>query len=150
MSEASHTFPLGLAQIKTLIPHREPFLFVNEIMSLTNKQLRARTAFPISNPMFLGHFPGNPVVPGVIMLEAMAQAAAVFTSLSKGLTNDSVRYLFAGAEVRFKRPIKPDEIIDIVVDFTGERRQLMSFSCTAMVGQDVATTAMITAHYQII
>ncbi len=148
MSGALHTFPLDVSAIKGLIPHREPLLFINEVISLDGNKLAARTVFVASDPTFSGHFPGNPVVPGVYTLEAMAQACALFTSLSKGFTDKTVSYLFAGGEFRFKRPIMPDEVIDIEVEFTGERRQLMSFSCVAKVGQNVATTALVTAHYK--
>ena len=143
----SHTQTLNRAAIEGLIPHRAPFLLLDEIVRWeAERELEAVRTFEVGDPIFQGHFPGNPLVPGVLMVEALAQAAASLVSLSRGLTNDTATYLFSGIdEVRFKRVVRPDEQLRLMVRQEGLRLNLYKFSGEVWVQAELAVKAAFTA-----
>ena len=103
-------------QIQELIPHRDPFLFVDRVLEWSEgERLVAETAFAEDAPFFRGHFPGDPVVPGVLLIEAAAQASCVLTMLSSA--NRGRLFLFAAVDrFRFSSPVRPGETIRIEVE----------------------------------
>lgn len=121
--------PLLLSDIEALIPHRGDSLLLTEITGYTaEKTLTATYALKASHPMLKGHFPSNPIWPGVMSLEGLAQAAATLTSLSKNVSSENVLYLFVGTEeVRFLAPIIPPEVLTYEVTQLFERRGLFKF-----------------------
>ncbi|MFN5047210.1 3-hydroxyacyl-ACP dehydratase FabZ [Roseateles sp.] len=138
------TTTLDIHQILKKIPHRYPILLIDRVLELDKgKRIRALKNVSINEPHFLGHFPHRPVMPGVLMLEAMAQAATVLTliSLDTELDDSTVCY-FAGIDgARFKRPVEPGD--QLVLDVTLDRAKAGIFKYTgrAYVGEDIACEA---------
>lgn len=111
---------LDIHQIRKILPHRYPFLLLDRVEDYeADKWLRAMKNVTINEPCFQGHFPHRPVFPGVLTLEAIAQAAAVLASVSLGKeeAGDDTIYLFAGIDkARFKRPVEPGDRMIIEVE----------------------------------
>jgi len=128
---------LPRAEIEKLIPHRKPILLLDEVTDWqADTWLEARHFVAADNPHFNGHFPGNPLLPGVLIVEAMAQAAAVLISLTRGLNSDSALYLFTGIEeARFKTQLLPDNMLTLHVEKQREKMDIFRFSGTAYVGE---------------
>src|SRR6476620_8084366 len=126
------------------LPHRYPFVLVDRVISLEKgKTIRTLKNVTINEPFFVGHFPHRPVMPGVLMLEAMAQAAALLSFDTQGVTpDDKTVYYFAGIDsARFKRPVEPGD--QLVMDVTLERAKagIFKFKGTCRVGEELACEA---------
>ncbi len=108
---------LDINQIQEMLPHRYPFLFIDRVLSWTPEQsIQARKLISISDPILQGHFPGNPIVPGVVQVEAMAQAAALLAQLSGAFDPQTQLCLFMGIqEAKFRAPLIPGDVLDIEV-----------------------------------
>ena len=109
---------MDIHQILKLLPHRYPILLVDRVLEIeTGKSIKALKNVTINEPFFMGHFPKHPVMPGVLMIEAMAQAAALLSFSTLGVTpDDKTVYYFAGIDgARFKRPVGPGDqmIMDV-------------------------------------
>lgn len=137
----------GVADIQRLIPHRPPILLVDEVLNWEAETfIEATRTFPVGDPFFEGHFPGNPVLPGVYNIEGMAQTAALHTSLGKGLTAETASYLFVGVEnVRFKTPVLPGQTVTYHCEKQFEKMGLFRYHGTAKVGGALAAEATFTA-----
>ena len=135
---------MDIHEILKQLPHRYPFLLVDRVLELEKgKRIQALKNVSINEPFFGGHFPHRPVMPGVLMLEAMAQAAALlaFDAVDK-TPDDKTVYYFAGIDgARFKRPVEPGDqlIMDVTLDrtkagiskFTGVTRVQGNIVCQA-------------------
>ncbi|MDP3606631.1 MAG: 3-hydroxyacyl-ACP dehydratase FabZ, partial [Polaromonas sp.] len=113
---------MDIHQILKQLPHRYPFLLVDRVLELEKgKRIKALKNVTMNEPFFTGHFPHRPVMPGVLMLEAMAQAAALLAFDMQGITPDEKTvYYFAGIDgARFKRPVEPGD--QLILDVTLER-----------------------------
>lgn len=113
---------MDIHQILKQLPHRFPFLLVDRVLELDKgKRIKALKNVTINEPFFTGHFPHRPVMPGVLMLEAMAQAAALLAFDLQGVTpDDKTVYYFAGIDgARFKRPVEPGD--QLIMEVTLER-----------------------------
>lgn len=135
---------MDIHQILKLLPHRYPILLVDRVLSIDKgKRIQALKNVTINEPFFTGHFPHRPVMPGVLMLEAMAQAAALLTFDTLGVApDDKTVYYFAGIDgARFKRPVEPGD--QLVMDVTLERAKagIYKFKGTTRVGDEVACEA---------
>lgn len=128
---------LSRPEIEKLIPHRKPILLLDEVTDWqADTWLEARHFVAADNPHFNGHFPGNPLLPGVLIVEAMAQAAAVLISLTRGLDSASALYLFTGIEeARFKTQLLPDNMLTLRVEKQREKMDIFRFGGTAYVGE---------------
>lgn len=129
-----------------LLPHRYPFLLIDRVIETNSEDsLHAIKNVSFNEPMFNGHFPGKPIFPGVLLLEAIAQACGLLgfkITESKKSANDL--YLFAGIDnARFKRQVIPGDTVDFYVTFVKERRGIWKFSGRAEVDGKVACTAEI-------
>ncbi|MDP3251740.1 MAG: 3-hydroxyacyl-ACP dehydratase FabZ [Hydrogenophaga sp.] len=135
---------MDIHQILKQLPHRYPFLLVDRVLELEKgKRIKALKNVTINEPFFVGHFPHRPVMPGVLMLEAMAQAAALLAFDTVGVTpDDKTVYYFAGIDgARFKRPVEPGD--QLVMDVTLDRMKagIFKFKGITRVGADVVCEA---------
>jgi len=135
---------MDIHQILKLLPHRYPILLVDRVVSMDKgKSIRALKNVTINEPFFTGHFPHRPVMPGVLMLEAMAQAAALLSFATEGVApDDKTVYYFAGIDgARFKRPVEPGD--QLVMDVTLERAKagIYKFKGITRVGEEIACEA---------
>jgi 3-hydroxyacyl-[acyl-carrier-protein] dehydratase len=134
---------LQIQEIMALLPHRYPFLLIDRVLDYTpGESLTAIKNVSINEPIFTGHFPGMPIFPGVLILEAMAQATGIlgFKTVTERAENEL--YLFAAIdEARFKRPVVPGDTMVIDVKFLKERRNMWKFYCEAKVDDQIVCTA---------
>lgn len=132
---------IQINEILELLPHRYPFLLIDRITDYEiNSHITGYKNITFNEPCFTGHFPSQPIFPGVLILESMAQAAGVlgFKSIGK---SDSL-YLYAGIDkARFKRPVVPGDRLDIFVEFLKERRGIWKFSGKCTVDGEEACSA---------
>lgn len=130
--------------IKKYVPHRYPFLLVDRVLSYElNKSLVAIKNVTANEPYFQGHFPRRPVMPGVLIIEALAQAAGILQVKSLDLPEDHEDiYFFAGVDnARFKRVVEPGDQLTLEIKVLKIRRDLWKFLGTASVAGEVACTA---------
>ena len=134
------------------LPHRYPFLLVDRVVELeSNKRIRAIKNVTFNEPYFMGHFPGRPVMPGVLMLEALAQAAGLLAFDAMGQVPDENNiYYFVGIDsARFKRPVEPGDQLILEASIERVRAGIWKFKGIARVGDEVACEAelMCTMRY---
>ena len=132
--------------IKKYLPHREPFLFIDKVVEvLENKEIHA-TKYINEDEYFLnGHFPNNPIFPGVIIIEALGQASGIlgFVSMNKTPEEGSI-YVLAGVDkVRFRKRIRPGDNIDLFSKVVSEKRGIWKFDCRAELDNKLVCSAII-------
>jgi len=126
------------------LPHRYPILLVDRVLAIEpGKSIRALKNVTINEPFFTGHFPRRPVMPGVLMLEAMAQSAALLSFATAGVTpDDKSVYYFAGIDgARFKRPVEPGDQLVMDVSLLRMKAGIFKFKGEARVGGELACEA---------
>ena len=137
---------MEIAEIKQYLPHRYPFLLVDRVLELEHqKRIVALKNVTINEPFFEGHFPHYPVMPGVLIVEAMAQAAALLSFKSMGTKPDdnTVVYLVGVDGARFKRPVVPGDTLILEAEKVFERRGLIKYAVRAKVGDQIASEATL-------
>jgi 3-hydroxyacyl-[acyl-carrier-protein] dehydratase len=135
---------MDIHEILKKLPHRYPILLVDRVLELeTGKRIKAIKNVTINEQFFTGHFPHRPVMPGVLMLEALAQAAALLSFATLGETpDDKTVYYFAGIDgARFKRPVEPGDQLILDVTLDRHRAGIFKFKARAMVGEELAVEA---------
>jgi 3-hydroxyacyl-[acyl-carrier-protein] dehydratase len=135
---------MDIHQILKQLPHRYPILLVDRVLEIEKgKRIKALKNVSINEPFFVGHFPHRPVMPGVLMLEALAQAAALLAFDLQGVTPDEKTvYYFAGIDgARFKRPVEPGDQLILDVELERMRAGIFKFKARASVGEETATEA---------
>jgi 3-hydroxyacyl-[acyl-carrier-protein] dehydratase len=128
-----------------MLPHRYPFLMVDRVLEIAGG--KARTIKNVSNnePFFVGHFPGNPVMPGVLIIEALAQSAAIL-ALAELKSETQRMFVLTGVEkARFRRPVVPGDRLEMEVAVIRNRGPLWKMSAAARVGGDLAAEAELSA-----
>jgi len=137
---------LDILEIKKYLPHRYPFLLIDRVTELVEKEsIVAMKNVTVNEAVFQGHFPHFPVFPGVMLIEAMAQACGVlgFKSMNKTPDDGSI-YLFAGIDkVRFKRQVVPGDQVVFECKIVSVKRGIWKFDCVASVDGQLATSATI-------
>ena len=137
---------MDITDIRRHLPHRSPFLLVDRVVELkAGESIIAYKNLSINEPYFDGHFPDNPIFPGVLLLEAMAQAAGILGFYSQGKTNDDgSTYYFAGADkLRFKRPCVPGDRVMLRATVVSQRRGIWKFDVSSDVEGELAASATI-------
>lgn len=133
-------------EISTFLPHREPFLFIDEIKSIDlGKSIHCVKHNSPEEDYFRGHFPDNPIMPGVIILEALAQASGIlgFKTMEKNPENGSL-YVFAGIDkARFRKRVGIDDSIDLFSSVVNEKKGIWKFDTRAEVNGELACSATI-------
>ena len=135
---------MDIHQILKLLPHRYPFLLVDRVLDIEkSKSIVAIKNVTMNEPYFTGHFPHRPVMPGVMMLEALAQAAALLSFHSLDMVPDNkVIYYFAGIDAaRFKRPVEPGDTLTLKVEILRMKAGIFKFKAIAMVQEELAVEA---------
>ncbi len=135
---------MDIHQILKQLPHRYPILLVDRVLNIEKgKSIKAIKNVTINEPFFTGHFPHRPVMPGVLMLEALAQAAALLAFDAVGTTpDDKTVYYFAGIDgARFKRPVEPGDQLLLEVELDRMKAGIFKFKARAKVGEEVAVEA---------
>lgn len=137
---------MNVTEIQHWLPHRYPFLLVDRVLELRESEyIRAFKNITRNEAIFNGHFPQAPIFPGVMIIEAMAQASGIlgFKTIGKTPQDGSV-YLFAGADkVRFRRQVTPGDCLMLEASVVSEKRGIWKFDCQAKVGTELAATATI-------
>lgn len=134
---------LDIDEIMQLLPHRYPFLLVDRVLEFDKgKTLKAVKNVTVNEPFFQGHFPGKPVFPGVLILEAMAQATGILAFKSRDeLTPGELYYFAAVDKARFKRPVFPGDQMILDVEYIKERRGVALFRGVARVDDELVCEA---------
>jgi 3-hydroxyacyl-[acyl-carrier-protein] dehydratase len=135
---------MDIHQILKQLPHRYPFLLVDRVVELEKgKRIVALKNVSMNEPFFTGHFPHRPVMPGVLMLEALAQAAALLAFDTLGVTpDDKTVYNFAGIDgARFKRPVEPGDQLMLHAELDRMKSGIFKFKARATVGEELAVEA---------
>ena len=144
---------VDINEILRYLPHRYPFLLIDRVLELEmDKRILALKNVTYNEPYFTGHFPHLPVMPGVLVLEAMAQAAGILSFATMGRrSDDNSVFYFAGIDdARFKRPVGPGDQLKLEVDILRKSRMLWKFQGTATVdGQVVAEAKLMCALREI-
>ena len=137
---------MDIDAIREHLPHRYPFLLVDRVVDIElGKRIEAYKNLSINEPFFDGHFPDNPVFPGVLLVEAMAQAAGIlgFKSMGKTPADGSIYYLVGVDNLRFKRPCVPGDRVHLHAEIVSERRGIWKFAVRAEVDGNICASATI-------
>ncbi|KFN41379.1 3-hydroxyacyl-ACP dehydratase FabZ [Arenimonas oryziterrae] len=153
MTAASVALPVDVTRIQALLPHRYPFLLVDRVVELeAHKRIRAIKNVSVNEPFFQGHFPGHPVMPGVLVIEALAQAGGLLTQLSliaDGATEkqEKLFYLVKVDNARFSKMVVPGDVLELEVSLKRVIRNMAMYDCVASVdGKEVARADILCAE----
>jgi 3-hydroxyacyl-[acyl-carrier-protein] dehydratase len=146
-SPASSGGPLDIKRVMAALPHRYPMLLVDRVESLDpDKGIVAVKAVTINEPFFQGHFPARPIMPGVLIVEALAQAAGVLAVEAFGLAGSGKLVYFMAIEgAKFRQPVEPGVLLKLEVEFIQKRATVCKFAGRASVDGKLAAEANFTA-----
>jgi len=131
---------LDINMIQKILPHRYPFLLVDKIIEVTDKGIVGIKNVTINEPFFQGHFPGHPIMPGVLIIEAMAQVGGV-GALSKSDNAGKLAYFLSINNAKFRKPVLPGDVLRIEVELVKVKMSIIQTRGVAKVGNDVVTEA---------
>lgn len=135
---------MDIHEVLKYLPHRQPFLLVDRVVEFEkDKSLVALKNVTYNEPFFAGHFPNRPVMPGVLIVEALAQAASILAYKSTNtVPSDGILFLFAGIDnVRFKRVVEPGDQLRLEVNMMWHKREIFKLASNAYVDGEIACTA---------
>lgn len=151
MTQTPIQLPVEIGVIRRLLPHRYPFLLVDRVIELEpNASIHALKNVTVNEPFFQGHFPGHPVMPGVLIIEALAQASGLLVGLSRpegiSATGDDLYYLVKVDKARFNHIVTPGDRLDLHVQIKRMLRGMGLFEARALVeGREVASCELMCA-----
>ena len=140
---AIHEYPLESDQIQKIIPHRYPFLLVDRILEMDQKRAVGIKNVSINEPFFQGHFPGHPIMPGVLIIEALAQVAGVYM-LSRDKFQGRLAYFLTLDEVKFRKPVLPGDQLRLEIEILKFRGKIGKAQGNAIVDGNVVAEAIMT------
>ncbi|GAB5481808.1 3-hydroxyacyl-ACP dehydratase FabZ [Sphingorhabdus sp. EL138] len=143
----SESLDYDVTKVMAVLPHRYPMLLVDRVEELVkDESIRAVKAVTMNEGFFQGHFPGRPIMPGVMIVEALAQAAGVLAMESFGLVGSGkLVYFMAIDGAKFRNPVEPGCLLSLNVEFVQKRPRVCKFSGKAMIGDKLAAEASFTA-----
>ena len=133
--------PLDVVAIQRLLPHRFPFLLLDRVVELSDDRVLALKNVTINEPFFAGHFPGHPIMPGVLIVESMAQAGAILAMRSMGSLDGKLVYFMALDKVKFRRPVVPGDQLRLEVTPLRKGGAIWKMKGKAVVDGQVAAEA---------
>lgn len=138
---------LKIADILSMLPHRYPFLLVDRVVELKKgESIKAYKNITFNEPFFQGHFPGLPVMPGVLIIEALAQAGGLIVLTSDAVDTEGKIFLFTGIDkVKFRRPVVPGDRLDLTINNVRNKMHIWKMSAVATVNGEVAAQAEVAA-----
>ena len=135
---------MDIGKVLTLLPHRYPFLLVDRVIEcVPGERLVGIKNVTINEPQFTGHFPIKPVMPGVLIIEALAQATGLLAMETTPPKDEAIYYLVGIDKARFKRPVEPGDQLRLEVRLAKRRREIWVFDCQATVDGNVVASAEI-------
>jgi len=138
---------MGIEDIMKLLPHRYPFLLVDRVISMEGNKCVAQKNVSINESFFEGHFPGHPIMPGVLQLEAMAQVAGIFMLKSQSAENQ-IAYFMAANNVKWRKPVVPGDVLIVEAEMMKSRGKIGKANVVCKVNDDVVSEAEITFMVQ--
>ncbi len=135
---------MGIEEILKYLPHRDPFLLVDRVLEVVpGESIRALKNVSVSEPFFRGHFPGHPVMPGVLIVESLAQVAAVLTFVTEGIKPQGTVFpYFVGIDkARFRKPVLPGDQLILEARLLRQSYRIWKFAARALVDDQVVTEA---------
>lgn len=137
---------IDIKEILNRLPHRYPFLLVDRVLEVTPESIRAIKNVTINEPFFQGHFPGYPVMPGVLIVEAMAQCAGIHAFETTENVPDDVLFFFMGVDgVKFRKQVVPGDTLEMVVTLIKKKRSIVKVKAEAFVDGQLACEGELTA-----
>lgn len=134
-----------IREVLELLPHRYPFLLLDRVLELTSEQIVALKNVTINEPFFQGHFPGEPIMPGVLLVEAMAQAAGIL-GLSRLSETKAVAVYFMGMDrVRFRKPVRPGDQLIVKAKVLKQKGTIFKMDAAVYVDDQLAAEAELLA-----
>lgn len=145
-TQATTLEAIDIQQIMRLLPHRYPFLLIDKIVDIDGD----RSAVGIKNvtasePQFQGHFPNLPIMPGVLMIEGMAQTAGAINVRAMGLDKPALIFFMTIDNAKFRRPVVPGDVLEYHVTLVKKRSNVCRYACVAKVGEEKVAEAEVTA-----
>ena len=137
---------MNINEVKNFLPHRYPFLLIDRVLDFTvGKNLTAIKNVSFNEPHFIGHFPDQPIMPGVLIIEALAQATGILAFKSEvGQPVTGQIYMLVGVDkVRFKKTVEPGDQLKLYVEVMTVKRGIWKFNCRATVEEQLVTSAEI-------
>jgi 3-hydroxyacyl-[acyl-carrier-protein] dehydratase len=147
VAAAASIGPLDIGRVMAALPHRYPMLLIDRVEELIpDRSIVAIKAVSINEEFFQGHFPGRPIMPGVLQVEALAQAAGVLAVESLGLAGSGKLVYFMSIDgVKFRKPVEPGVLLRLEVEFVQKRSRVCKFAGKAMLNGEIATECEFTA-----
>jgi beta-hydroxyacyl-ACP dehydratase FabZ len=137
---------LDFAGIRAVLPHRYPFLYIDRVLSQEGEKITCQKNVTFNEPFFVGHFPDEPVMPGVIQVEAMAQAMCILMSLAHPEDMAGKRPAFMGVDqCRFRKPVRPGDVLIIEAEIVKYRRGIGSVECRTFRDGELVSEAVLMA-----
>lgn len=138
---------MKISEILSMLPHRYPFLLVDRVVEMVRgESIKAYKNVTVNEPFFQGHFPGLPVMPGVLIIEALAQAGGLIVLNSGAVDTDGKIFLFTGIDkVKFRRPVIPGDRLDLEIKNVRNKMHIWKMSAVATVNGEVAAQAEVAA-----
>jgi len=135
---------MDILEILKFLPHRYPFLLIDRVLEADEKHFKALKNVTINEPHFTGHFPGYPIMPGVLILEGMAQASIAVVAKQPGVQPGGLVFLVAVEDARFKKPVLPGDTLVLQGELLTFRRGLGKVRVQALVDEEVHAEATLT------
>ena len=139
---------LNVLQIMEILPHRYPFLLVDRLEETEKgKRVVGYKNVTVNEPFFQGHFPGHPIMPGVLIVEAMAQVGGAYVSVVDEIGADRVTYFVGIDKARFRKPVLPGDVLRMELELLSKRRGIYQFNGRAYVGDTLVAEAELKATF---